>query len=539
MSKINIQSQPKQRTQKIRGTLYVYEDHPYWDKVKQQTRHKRIYLGTLDAAGEFVPNQTFLSRQLRMATEQKTVPVPEASAKRCFYGGSYLLDEIGKATGVADDLAACFPEQHRQIIALAHYLVLEGESAMYRFPHWAKTHWNGLESELTSQKISKLFASVPEAAKLEFFRRQSARRLEKEYLAYDTTSISSYSELIDHVKYGYNKDLERLPQINLALVFGEKSMLPVYFRKLPGNIPDVKTVKKLLEDMDFLQIGKVKLVMDRGFYSADNINALYRNHYKFVVSTRCSTALAAKHINAAMDNICGYGNYCQEQQVYCVSATDQWTYEETVRGEVRTAQRRIYVHVYYNEERAAAEKATFNQTLAALETALRDGTASEEQLKAGMKYFTVSETPKRGRKVEPKVEAIREHMKRFGFFPLLSNDIKDGRTALAYYRNKDLIEKAFGNLKERLDMRRTAVFSSENLEGKLFVQFVALIYLSCIHKVMKDHQFYRNYSMQTLLDELDLIERFDYPARKWQCGEVTKKQADLYAAFGFAPPNML
>ena len=41
------------------------------------------------------------------------------------------------------------------------------------------------------------------------------------------------------------------------------------------------------------------------------------------------------------------------------------------------------------------------------------------------------------------------------------------------------------------------------------------------------------------LSELDLIERFDYPSRKWQCGEVPKKQADLYAAFGITPPNML
>lgn len=231
----------KRRTQKIRWTLYVYEDHPYWDKAKQQTRHKRIYLGTLDAAGEFVPNQTFLNRQQQAATEQNQVPAPAALAQRSFYGGSYLLDGIGKTTGVSEDLKACVPEQYRQIITLAHYLVLEGESAMYHFHHWAKTHWNDLDSELTSQKISRLFASVPEAAKLEFFRRKSTRRLEKEYLVYDTTSISSFSELIDHVKYGYNKDLKQLPQVNLALVFGETSMLPVYFLKLPGNIPDKRS----------------------------------------------------------------------------------------------------------------------------------------------------------------------------------------------------------------------------------------------------------------------------------------------------------
>jgi transposase len=116
---------------------------------------------------------------------------------------------------------------------------------MYRFPYWAKTHWNDLDSEHTSQKISKLFTSVPEAAKLEFFRHQSTRCLEKEYLDYDTTSISSYSELIDHVKYGYNKDIERLPQINLALVFGEKSMLPVYCKLLASRPFGITTLNTL------------------------------------------------------------------------------------------------------------------------------------------------------------------------------------------------------------------------------------------------------------------------------------------------------
>jgi transposase len=57
------------------------------------------------------------------------------------------------------------------------------------------------------------------------------------------TSISSYSEKIDEVKYGLNKDGTDLEQINLALVIGETSLLPVYYRIMPGNISDVKTVK--------------------------------------------------------------------------------------------------------------------------------------------------------------------------------------------------------------------------------------------------------------------------------------------------------
>jgi len=56
----------------------------------------------------------------------------------------------------------------------------------------------------------------------------------------------------------------------------------------------------------------------------------------------------------------------------------------------------------------------------------------------------------------------------------------DAVTALELYRNKDVVEKAFGNLKELLNMRRALVSSEQSLDGKLFVQFVALIYLSYI-----------------------------------------------------------
>jgi transposase len=44
---------------------------------------------------------------------------------------------------------------------------------------------------------------------------------------------------------------------------------------LAGNIPDSKTVKQLLSDLNVLNLPKVKLVMDQGFYSTQNMNDLY------------------------------------------------------------------------------------------------------------------------------------------------------------------------------------------------------------------------------------------------------------------------
>lgn len=61
-------------------------------------------------------------------------------------------------------------------------------------------------------------------------------------------------------------------------------IFPFYYRRLAGNIPDVSTVKVYLKELELLGYSKVKVVKDRGFYSVENINALYKEHIKFVIS---------------------------------------------------------------------------------------------------------------------------------------------------------------------------------------------------------------------------------------------------------------
>ena len=63
----------------------------------------------------------------------------------------------------------------------------------------------------------------------------------------DITSVSSYSELIEFVRYRHNRDNERLPQVNLLTVNGETSHRPLYFRALPGNIKDVSMLVEMLD----------------------------------------------------------------------------------------------------------------------------------------------------------------------------------------------------------------------------------------------------------------------------------------------------
>ena len=295
----------------------------------------------------------------------------------------------------------------------------------------------------------------------------------------DTTTISSYSETLSQVQLGKNKEDDKLPQLKLLLMFGELSGLPFYYRKLAGNIPDSKTVRNLLAELEILDCNKIKLVMDRGFYSESNINDLYKNHIKFLIGVKISLVLVRDALDSIYDTMRSFENYSGSHDIYAYTVTSEWRYslKET---------RRIYIHLYYNIGKAAEDERKMDVLLSSLREELLSGKPLEKNRKQYEKYFDVKQTPKRGTRVTPKNDAISQAKRYYGYFALLTNEKMEALTALELYRAKDVVEKAFGNLKERLDCRRTLVSSEQSLDGKLFVEFIALIYLSYIHKQMQE-----------------------------------------------------
>ncbi len=184
------------------------------------------------------------------------------------------------------------------------------------------------------------------------------------------------------------------------------------------------------------------------------------------------------------------------------------------------------------------EKA-FNSRLVALQEELESGQRVPEHEKQYARYFDVKTTPVRGNRVTARDEAMVEAKRYYGYFALLSNDVKEPIEALKIYRNKDVTEKAFENLKDRLNLRRAGVSSELSLDGKLFVQFIALIYLSWITKQMQESRLFKDYTLQGVLDELDTIECFEVPGQRLHVGEVTEKQKTLFTKLGVTPPASL
>lgn len=343
----------------------------------------------------------------------------------------------------------------------------------------------------------------------QFFKLQARRRVEEEYWAYDSTSISSHSEL------------------------------PFYYRKLAGNIPDPKTVKHLLEEMDILGFGKTKFVMNRGFYSEDNINGFYREHLKFLVGVKLSLSFIRKNLDAVYDDIRICTNFDESINTYGYTVTADWNYtqERPYKGDTVKGKRRIYLHYYHSIEKGADDESAFDKRIAHLYKELSEDSRKEEHEKAYAEFFTIKRTPKRGLQVSYREDAIREARKYFGYFSLITNEKMDAFTALHLYRMKDVVEKAFGNIKERLNMRRLLVSSERGLDGKIFAEFVALILISHLDHQMKKSNLYRRYTLHQLLDKLDVIECFEDPGYSLRVGGIPNKQKELYNSLEVPVPS--
>ena len=529
------------QTDKRSGITYAYETTYRWDKEKKQSRAKRICVGKVDPqTGKIVPTRGRAKKGESKFSEQLPVkrgPKPFAATRHLYYGATYLLEAFADQIGLTTDLKACFPDIYTKLLSVAFYLILEDNNPLYRFEKWNLTHRHPYGKDIASPRSSELFAAITDDQIANFLRLQAKRRVEEEYWAYDSTSISSYSESLLQAQWGKNKENDKLPQINLLLVFGEKSGLPFYYRKLAGNIPDSKTVKHLLEDLDILGFGKTKFVMDRGFYSEANINGLYKDHVKFLVGAKLSLSFIKKNLDRVYDDIRMFNNYDEGLSTYGYTVTADWDYtqDRPYKGDTIKDKRRIYIHYYYSIERGADEEQAFDKKIATLHRELLSGNTVEAHATAYSKYFVVKETPRRGRQVTFKDDVIKAARMNIGYFALITNEKMDAFTALHLYRMKDVVEKAFGNLKDRLNMRRLLAKSEKNLDGKIFNEFIALILISHLDHKMKEANLYKMYTMQQLLDTLDVIECFEDKSHALRLGELLNKQVAIYEALGVAP----
>ena len=505
------------------GTTYVYENVSYWDKETKKTKHKRKSIGHIDpSTGEVVPN-----RKKGDAARMRAVASNDADAPKCeitTVGVTRLLDKASEDVGLKRILASVFPEDWSRIMTCAYFLVAEGE-ALCHADKWKSSNRTPFDGSLISQRISELLTRITPTKQQEFFRRWIDHNKQDEYYAMDITSISSYSEFIEFVRLGYNRDGDDLPQINMLMITGEKSRMPLYYRIIPGSINDVRTLQESIKQMSYIDAGLVHYVMDKGFFSEQNIDALYAAHKRFMMGIPFKrNGFAANLVEKYRDTIRFHKNYCMvgNDEVYAVTELMDW------------GGHRFYVHVYYDSYKAATDERKFDHTLHCCYEELMSGNRVKEHSKYYDQFFIVKETPVRGIKVEFDEDAIAEHKRnRVGWFILAGNDIKDKAKALEIYRSKDAVEKCFDDLKNDLDMKRIRMNTEQTMDGRIFIQFISLIISTRLKQVMRDAGWFKNYDLQEILNEMKTMREVKaVGTRKKYQTEPTGLQKQVIELYG-------
>ena len=100
--------------------------------------------------------------------------------------------------------------------------------------------------------------------------------------------------------------------------------------------------------------------------------------------------------------------------------------------------------------------------------------------------FLIVKRTSKGVKVSFKNEKIEEAKRYWGYFVLVSNEIRDPFEALKAYRSREKIEELFATYKDSFDGRKPRTWYPENLYGRQFAQFVGLGYHCFLTKRIQD-----------------------------------------------------
>lgn len=319
-------------------------------------------------------------------------------------------------------------------------------------------------------------------------------------LAFDSTTISTYSENQSEARRGFNKDGDGLNTIKLLTLYSVKDREPLAFAKQPGNIPDVISIENTLKQLKCLDLKKSLVVTDNGFYCQDNMMEFAWHNLKFLTLVDPDVIWVREAVDELRSALAGMTAICPFDLNISGATTTKMhefsrkrlrTRGDKSSGDLDVFTRRLYVHVFYSHDNEGKKEVAFKKKLLELKAQLEGGvTEFSKSAQHRIKKFLVCSRMGRGGllKVGFNDEAIAKAKRYFGFFTLVSNQAMDTFTALENYRLREKVEELFADQKGGLDGAHPRTWYPDNLRGRQFAQFAALGYNCFLAKKLKKVQ---------------------------------------------------
>ena len=464
------------------GDIYVYEVTTLYNPAKRYNEH---------VSSKLLGKKSSNGTELLPTRPRKSPRTANVTAIRKTVGVTDILEWIGKESGIDDDILSSADKGTAQkIISIARFWMASPDKSVRRIEEWQISHTipyqEGMSEDICYLLMKQLGQDIMVSQK--YFRYRASHAPSRASVAVDSTTVSSYSELLNDVRFGYNKDGNGLSAVKMLTLFSLNDHQPIAFSRQPGNIPDVVSVLNALKQLAVLGMDKPLLVLDGGFFSEENILGFLQAHTKFLMRGQLDSKWILPELEPLFSEMKVPSHACPEDPLkYCVTkrVSHLFSYERKrtrgsiQKGDIITEEHRLYLHLILDTDKARLDTALLMKDIQCVKRQLEEGVdpslLTKAETRIADRYLIVRNV--RGRlAITLNDKAILKETRLYGYFVLVSNEKMDAFSALREYRLREKTEEGFRLDKQYNDAHVTRTKTTESLEGRFFCQFVAYGY---------------------------------------------------------------
>lgn len=464
-----------------KGHTYVEAYRNEWDPEKKRSRiAQRKYVGVLDTTtGRVRLGKKYLSEnpqyegkilyyEDKQLVERTPEEVQEELDKRVpsplndvvSYGASAACWLVAQQSGMLEDLKKTFgAEVGADLLRLAVYQYLDGGS-MDCFEQWASQHWLPKARTFSGQRISEMLSKITHQDITSYLKLRNHRCVEHfnkvktqaeelkkpgprfRYLALDSTALSTYSVTISSAAYGYAKQNPELRQVNFTLGVDYLNGDVCYAYESEGSITDKSVYPHLMMDLHHngYNLQDTVIVTDRGYQSIYNIQRLLDIEINYVCGVPLTEESVKQLFERYKSSLSNPAFLNGRLKVAARTSKELWE-KATDSGPLHLS---TSLHLYKYPELAAQQAISLHQKI-------------EEVLKkknSGEKLHSADWSRVRNYIVEnnknvwvKNIKGLEEFLTRAGCFAIRTNCIEDPFECLAVYKQRQIVETAFRQMK--------------------------------------------------------------------------------------------
>ena len=470
------------------GDIYVYEVTTLYNPTKRYNEH---------VSSKLLGKKSSNGQELLPTRPRKAPGTTAVAAIRKTVGVTDILEWIGKESGIDDDvLSSADKGTAQKIISIARFWMANPDKTIRRIEEWQISHTipyqEGLSEDTCYLLMKQLGQDITVSQK--YFQYRASHAPSRASVAVDSTTVSSYSELLNDVRYGYNKDGNGLAAVKMLTLFSLSDHQPIAFSRQPGNIPDVISVLNALKQLSVLGMEKPLLVLDGGFFSEENILGFLQAHVKFLMRGQLDSKWILPELEPLLAEMEIPSHACPEDpSKYCVTKriSHLFSYERKrtrgsiQKGDIITEEHRLYLHLVLDIDKARLDTALLMKDIQHVKKQLEQGLApsllTKAETRLADRYLVIRNVRDR-LIITLNDKAIMKATRFYGYFVLVSNEKMSAFDALREYRLREKTEEGFRLDKQYNDAHVTRSKSTESLEGRFFCQFVAYGYEAFFQK---------------------------------------------------------